>query len=190
MYPFIECLNYMLILKSCLLFFSSYQDCVIINGMAQCGEACEHYTELNDDGLSEYNINGNSYCKYYSAEGWYRMFVGQTSAQIPETCVQDSRCDGYTHLQMSEPHPTQYNQTVTRSLCYSYGSNCCFYTSHTIKVKLCFGDFYVYKLQTLPGCNIAYCAGNDLSSCSLVFCLYEYYFNINVLLLPRKENNN
>ncbi|XP_078792377.1 uncharacterized protein LOC101161675 isoform X3 [Oryzias latipes] len=136
------------------------QDCVIINGTAQCGEACEHYTELNDNWLSEYNINGNSYCSgsYYSTEGWYRMFVGQTSAQIPETCVQDSRCSSYNRYQMTQPHPTQYNQTVTRSLCYSYGSSCCYYTSDTIKVKLCYGDYYVYKLQRLPGCNIAYCA--------------------------------
>ncbi|XP_078792378.1 uncharacterized protein LOC144987172 [Oryzias latipes] len=136
------------------------QDCVIINGTAQCGEACQHYTELNDNWLSQYNIYGNSYCsgRYYSAEGWYRMFVGQTSAQIPETCVQDSRCSSSSHLQMTQPHPTQYNQTVTRSLCQSYGSSCCTYTSDTIKVKLCYGDFYVYKLQRLPGCNTAYCA--------------------------------
>ncbi|XP_036072589.1 tenascin-X-like [Oryzias melastigma] len=127
--------------------------------MAQCGEACEHYTELNDDWLSEYNINGNSYCNGdYSTEGWYHMFVGQTSAQIPETCVQDSRCDSYTRLQMTQPHPTQYNQTVTRSLCYNTGINCYCYTSYAIKVKLCYEDFYVYKLQRLPGCNTAYCA--------------------------------
>ncbi|XP_078792382.1 receptor-type tyrosine-protein phosphatase H-like [Oryzias latipes] len=88
------------------------------------------------------------------------MFVGQTSAQIPETCVQDSRCSSsYNRWKMTQPHPTQYNQTVTRSLCYSYGSSCCSSTSsYSIKVKLCYGDFYVYKLQTLPGCNIAYCA--------------------------------
>uniref|UniRef100_A0A3B3HSG1 UMOD/GP2/OIT3-like D8C domain-containing protein n=1 Tax=Oryzias latipes TaxID=8090 RepID=A0A3B3HSG1_ORYLA len=139
------------------------QDCVIINGTAQCGEACQHYSELNDNWLSEYNIYGNSYCRGYSSpEGWYRMFVGQTSAQIPETCVQDSRCSSsYNRWKMTQPHPTQYNQTVTRSLCYSYGSSCCSSTSsYSIKVKLCYGDFYVYKLQTLPGCNIAYCAGN------------------------------
>uniref|UniRef100_A0A8C7WUF4 Fibronectin type-III domain-containing protein n=1 Tax=Oryzias sinensis TaxID=183150 RepID=A0A8C7WUF4_9TELE len=137
------------------------QDCVIINGTAQCGEACQHYTELNDNWLSEYNINGNPYCSGSNSptEGWYRMFVGQTSAQIPETCVQDSRCSSYNRLQMTQPHPTQYNQTVTRSLCDSYGSYCCSSTSsYSIKVKLCYGDFYVYKLQTLPGCNTAYCA--------------------------------
>uniref|UniRef100_A0A3B3I6P8 UMOD/GP2/OIT3-like D8C domain-containing protein n=1 Tax=Oryzias latipes TaxID=8090 RepID=A0A3B3I6P8_ORYLA len=141
------------------------QDCVIINGTAQCGEACQHYTELNDNWLSEYNINGNSYCRgyYSSTEGWYRMFVGQTSAQIPETCVQDSRCS-YNNLQMTQPHPTQYNQTVTRSLCYSYGSSCCYYTSDTIKVKLCYGDYHVYKLQRLPGCNTVYCEPD------LLFC--------------------
>ncbi|RVE60706.1 hypothetical protein OJAV_G00183320, partial [Oryzias javanicus] len=137
------------------------QDCVIINGTAQCGEACQHYTELNDNWLSEYNINGNSYCneKYYSPEGWYRMFVGQTRAQIPETCVQDSRCDGYSRLQMTQPHPTQYNQSVTRFLCYSYGSSCCSYTNlYSIRVKFCYGDFYVYQLRLLPGCYISYCA--------------------------------
>uniref|UniRef100_A0A3B3HFM4 UMOD/GP2/OIT3-like D8C domain-containing protein n=1 Tax=Oryzias latipes TaxID=8090 RepID=A0A3B3HFM4_ORYLA len=136
------------------------QDCVIINGTAQCGEACQHYTELNDNWLSEYNINGNTYCSgsNYSPEGWYRMFVGQTSAQIPETCVQDSRCGNY-HWKMTQPHPTQYNQTVTRSLCIRHGSDCCSNTySDTIKVKLCYGDYYVYKLQTLPRCSNAYCA--------------------------------
>uniref|UniRef100_A0A3B3BDN3 UMOD/GP2/OIT3-like D8C domain-containing protein n=1 Tax=Oryzias melastigma TaxID=30732 RepID=A0A3B3BDN3_ORYME len=136
-----------------------YQDCVFINGTAQCGEACEHYTELNDNWLSEYNINGNSYCNgnYDSPKGWYRMFVGQTSAQIPETCVQDSRCGSYDHLKMTQPHPTQYNQTVTRYLCYTYGSNCYCYSSQSVTVKLCLGDFYVYKLQRLPGCYTAYC---------------------------------
>uniref|UniRef100_A0A3P9JEA4 UMOD/GP2/OIT3-like D8C domain-containing protein n=1 Tax=Oryzias latipes TaxID=8090 RepID=A0A3P9JEA4_ORYLA len=127
------------------------------------GLSCHHYTELNDNWHSDYNINGNSYCNgnYYSPKGWYRMFVGQTSAQIPETCVQDSRCSSYNRYEMTQPHPTQYNQTVTRSLCYSYGSSCCYYTSDTIKVKLCYGDYYVYKLQRLPGCNTAYCLRAD-----------------------------
>uniref|UniRef100_A0A3P9L475 UMOD/GP2/OIT3-like D8C domain-containing protein n=1 Tax=Oryzias latipes TaxID=8090 RepID=A0A3P9L475_ORYLA len=126
---------------------------------------CFMWTDLlsSRPGLCHHQWNSSvwrSLGNYYSPEGWYRMFVGQTSAQIPETCVQDSRCSSYNRLQMTQPHPTQYNQTVTRSLCYSYGSYCCSYTSsYSIKVKLCYGDYYVYKLQRLPGCNTAYCAG-------------------------------
>uniref|UniRef100_A0A3B3BED3 UMOD/GP2/OIT3-like D8C domain-containing protein n=1 Tax=Oryzias melastigma TaxID=30732 RepID=A0A3B3BED3_ORYME len=138
------------------------QDCVIINGTAQCVKPCEHYTELNDDGLSEYNINGNSYCNGDdSPEGWYRMFVGQTSAQIPETCVQDSRCGSYYHYQMTEPHPTQYNQTITCSSCYSYGSNCYCYSLQSVTVKLCFGDlstnFKDYQDATLHIVQVMIC---------------------------------
>ncbi|XP_078792379.1 uncharacterized protein LOC144987173 [Oryzias latipes] len=132
--------------------------CINVNGTSQCLDGCQHYTVLNDDWLSEYNVNGNSLCggNSYSSD-WYRMFLGQSSAQIPETCVQESRCSSY-RVWSTTPHPVRYNESVTLSASYARDSDCYYsYYSYNIMARLCYGDFYVYKLPRLPGCGYSYC---------------------------------
>uniref|UniRef100_A0A3P9MEV8 UMOD/GP2/OIT3-like D8C domain-containing protein n=1 Tax=Oryzias latipes TaxID=8090 RepID=A0A3P9MEV8_ORYLA len=97
---------------------------------------------------------------YYSSN-WYRMFVGQSSAQIPETCVQESRCSSLNRVWSTTPHPVRYNESVSIYTSYATDSYCYGYYG-SILTRLCYGNFYVYKLPYLPvcGCNTAYCAGN------------------------------
>ncbi|XP_078792144.1 receptor-type tyrosine-protein phosphatase H-like [Oryzias latipes] len=148
--------------------------CINGNGTFQCLDGCQHYTVLNDDWLSDYNVNGNSLCYgSYQPSDWYRMFVGQSSAQIPETCVQESRCSSY-RIWSRTPHPVRYNETVTLSIniardsdCYynyyynsynNYYYNNYYYYNSNLMTRRCYGDFYVYKLPILPGCDLSYCA--------------------------------
>ncbi|XP_078792383.1 uncharacterized protein LOC144987177 [Oryzias latipes] len=147
--------------------------CINGNGTFQCLDGCQHYTVLNDDWLSDYNVNGNSLCYgSYQPSDWYRMFVGQSSAQIPETCVQESRCSSY-RIWSRTPHPVHYNETVTLSSNIARDSNCYYnyyynsynnyyyyyyYYNSNLMTRHCYGDFYVYKLPILPGCDLSYCA--------------------------------
>uniref|UniRef100_A0A3B3BFE6 UMOD/GP2/OIT3-like D8C domain-containing protein n=1 Tax=Oryzias melastigma TaxID=30732 RepID=A0A3B3BFE6_ORYME len=133
-----------------------------VNGTFQCLDGCQHYTELNDDWLSEYNINGISLCngKYYLSD-WYRLFVGQSSARIPETCVQESRCSSY-RIWATSPHPVYYNETDIVYTTSAMDSDC-YYSNYysSVLARLCYGDYYVYKLSTLPVCGYSYCPGKS-----------------------------
>ncbi|XP_030608828.1 alpha-tectorin-like [Archocentrus centrarchus] len=57
---------------------------------------------------------------------------------------------------MTEPHPTLPGEIVTRTVCTNYYGYC--WLSYTIQVKLCHGDYYVYKLTNTYYCYTAYCA--------------------------------
>ncbi|XP_053274173.1 deleted in malignant brain tumors 1 protein [Pleuronectes platessa] len=92
-------------------------DCISNNGVARCADPCELYTELHNDWRSTDNkMNLNPRCdRDVNWQGWYRLFLNQTSAHVPES-------------------------------------------SHTINVKLCNGNYYVYKLVKPMSCALAYCA--------------------------------
>ncbi|CAB1456741.1 unnamed protein product [Pleuronectes platessa] len=92
-------------------------DCISNNGVDCCADPCERYTELHHDWRSTDNtMNLNPRCdRDVNWQGWYRLFLNQTSAHVPES-------------------------------------------SHTINVKLCNGNYYVYKLVKPNGCCLAYCA--------------------------------
>ncbi|XP_059199569.1 uromodulin-like, partial [Centropristis striata] len=133
-------------------------DCISSNGN-QCSDPCEHYTVLNDDWRSVNNTSNQSHCdRDINWSGWYRLVLGQNSALIPEYCVGVRRCGTAAPLWITEPHPTQTGEIVTRTVCNHWTSGCCEFSSHTIHVKLCFGNFYVYKLVKPSVCNLAYCA--------------------------------
>ncbi|KAA8595147.1 hypothetical protein FQN60_012282 [Etheostoma spectabile] len=61
-------------------------DCISNNGVERCADPCEYYTRLNDDWRATNNTsNQNIRCdQNVNWVGWYRIFLGQTSAQIPE----------------------------------------------------------------------------------------------------------
>ncbi|XP_078792372.1 uncharacterized protein LOC144987169 [Oryzias latipes] len=128
-------------------------NCFINNGSAQCVDPCEHHTAL-DDWSSQYNQYGNCDGSVVPG-GWYSFYLGQTRAHITETC--EEKCGRY-YLKLTEPHPTEYNQTVTLPVCHSDSVSCCNYTWFIIKAKLCYGDFYVYKLFDERRCYYPYCA--------------------------------
>ncbi|XP_053192210.1 uromodulin-like [Scomber japonicus] len=132
-------------------------DC--INGIS-CADPCDHYTALHDEWRStNYTVYQGNHCdRNVNWQGWYRLFLGQTSAHIPERCVADRRCGTYAPMWITEPHPTQSNEIVSRTVCPSWSGNCCYVRSYIIQVKLCYGNYYVYKLVKPSICNLAYCA--------------------------------
>ncbi|XP_044047286.1 uromodulin-like [Siniperca chuatsi] len=138
----------------------SGMDCISNNGALRCTDPCEHYTVLDDDWRSTNNTsNAALHCDQHNNwQGWYRLLLGQTSAHIPERCIGENRCGTHATLWITEPHPTQSDEIVIRTVCNAWSGSCCYFTSHTIHVKHCYENFYVYKLVKPSGCYFAYCA--------------------------------
>ncbi|XP_068585038.1 uromodulin-like [Cebidichthys violaceus] len=135
-------------------------DCISSNGTLRCADPCEHYTVLDDDWRSTNNtLNQNLHCdSHIEWRGWYRFLLEQSSAHIPERCVGENKCGTTATMWITQPHPTQSGDIVNRTVCNAWRNNCCFFSSHVIHVKLCSGDYYVYKLVKPSACNLAYCA--------------------------------
>ncbi|XP_030289467.1 deleted in malignant brain tumors 1 protein-like isoform X5 [Sparus aurata] len=138
----------------------SGMDCISLNGTMRCVDPCQHYTGLNDDWRSTNNTSPQDiHCdRDINWQGWYRLFLGHTSAHIPERCLAAYSCGTHAPLWMTAPHPTQPGQIVQRSVCGSWVGECCWSRTSNIKVKLCYGNYYVYKLVAPVTCALAYCA--------------------------------
>ncbi|XP_025763762.1 deleted in malignant brain tumors 1 protein isoform X1 [Oreochromis niloticus] len=134
----------------------SGMDCI----NSQCVDPCQNYTTLNDDWRSVNNTNTQVlHCdRDINWQGWYRLFLDQTSARIPEWCVESNRCGTHATLWITQPHPTRSGEIVNRTVCNVWSGSCCYYRSQTIHVKHCYGNYYVYKLVKPPACYYAYCA--------------------------------
>ncbi|XP_054906944.1 uncharacterized protein LOC129373194 [Poeciliopsis prolifica] len=134
-------------------------ECITTNGVVECLDPCVNYTVLNDAWRSTENTdNSVLHCDRFIAwSGWYRFYLGQSSAQIPEKCVAEQRCGTHAPLWINGAHPVQLNETVTRTVCNAWSSSCCRFPTHTIQIKLCYG-YYIYKLQQPSTCWLAYCA--------------------------------
>ncbi|KAG7223797.1 hypothetical protein INR49_026480 [Caranx melampygus] len=87
----------------------SGRDCIRYNGTTRCVDPCDHYTVLDDDWRSVNNtMNNILHCdRDVHWQGWYRLFLGQESAHIPERCVEKNRCGTHAPLWITQPHPTQ-----------------------------------------------------------------------------------
>lgn len=131
---------------------------------SQCVDPCQNYATLNDDWRSTNNTNTEVlHCdQYINWQGWYRLFLNQTSARIPERCVESNRCGTHAPLWITQPHPTWSGEIVNRTVCNDWSGSCCHFQSHTIHVKLCHANYYVYKLVKPYACNLAYCAGKPM----------------------------
>uniref|UniRef100_A0A669CN60 ZP domain-containing protein n=1 Tax=Oreochromis niloticus TaxID=8128 RepID=A0A669CN60_ORENI len=126
----------------------------------QSVDPCYNYTVLNDEWRSTNNTNTQDlHCdQSINWQGWYRLFLGSSDARIPERCIDTNRCGTHAPLWITQPHPTQLGETVTRTVCNNWSGSCCYFSSHTIQVKLCHGNYYVYKLERPSVCHLAYCA--------------------------------
>lgn len=90
--------------------------------------------------------------------GWYRFGKNQ---EMPTSCVPKYRCGTNAPAWLMGTLPTVADGEVSRIACVNFGdpnSQCCDLKLN-IKVKNC-GTFNVYYLMRVPGCSIAYCAGN------------------------------
>ncbi|XP_051560220.1 adhesion G protein-coupled receptor E3-like isoform X2 [Myxocyprinus asiaticus] len=92
--------------------------------------------------------------------GWYRLFIQGWSAQMPETCVVNSRCGTDYPMWLKNGHPKVGDGVVSRHICYYWMTNCCVFQFNPIRVKACPGNYYVYEFvkPTTWSANMAYCA--------------------------------
>uniref|UniRef100_A0A672MFC0 ZP domain-containing protein n=1 Tax=Sinocyclocheilus grahami TaxID=75366 RepID=A0A672MFC0_SINGR len=93
-------------------------------------------------------------------DGWYRLFIDGSSAQMPEWCASFMSCGGYSGLYLGGSHPRVEDGVVTREIYGSHFYKCSRYRSEPIQVKACPGNNYVYKF-TRPTLSIpapVYCA--------------------------------
>ncbi|KAK5606376.1 hypothetical protein CRENBAI_022217 [Crenichthys baileyi] len=67
-------------------------ECITTNGAVQCLDPCASYTILNDTWRSTNNIDQSviNCDTSITWNGWYRFYLGQSSAQIPEKCVAEN----------------------------------------------------------------------------------------------------
>ncbi|XP_072530492.1 alpha-tectorin-like [Salminus brasiliensis] len=125
-------------------------------------DPCENYTALNDQWRTARSYYGDNSHDDTLVEwnGWYRLYLEGNSAQLPEWCGSSMSCGGYTPLLLNGSHPRLQDGIVTREVYGSSGSQCRFYTSNSVQVKACPGQYYVYKLVR-PDVSIpmpTYCA--------------------------------
>ncbi len=129
---------------------------------ANLPDPCYNYTVL-DEPWRAINNTHDSVIKCDQSvtwSGWYRLFINNTSAHIPDTCVAQYSCGTDIALWIRGGHPTVEDGVVTRDVCGYAGNYCCYVGSYPIKVKACPGNYYVYELVTPTRCSAAYCAGN------------------------------
>uniref|UniRef100_A0A3Q1EVG7 UMOD/GP2/OIT3-like D8C domain-containing protein n=1 Tax=Acanthochromis polyacanthus TaxID=80966 RepID=A0A3Q1EVG7_9TELE len=141
-------------------------DCISINGTERCADPCEHYSIINDEWRSVNYTRSGPYHDDYDVprEGWYRMFLGESNARIPDWCVSRFSCGTLNSFWMAQPNPTEYGRIFKSDVYCMYPSNCYDERSYDMHVKLCYGNYYVYKLQPPKLGPSAYCAGNEWSN--------------------------
>ena len=117
-------------------------------------DGCTNFTVLSSADRAQGNIF-HSRCDDNLVTGWYR-FQGASGDRMPDKCVHGPHHCGTEHPGwLDGTHPTIAEGVVTRRVCYSRYSHCC-YSSNIIKVKNC-SSYYVYELQRPSGCNQRYC---------------------------------
>ena len=115
-------------------------------------DGCTNYIVLEEAACAQenaqppHNRNDNGL-----VTGWYR-FHGAAGDRMQDKCVLMFRCSTEMPGWLNGSHPTVAEGAVTRSVCYSDYSGCCYY-SNIIKVKNC-SSYYVYEL---PRTNRRYC---------------------------------
>ena len=111
-------------------------------------DGCTNYTVLSEADRAQ----GNAQPPHNRRDeglvtGWYR-FQGAAGDRIPDKCVLMNRCGTLLPSWLNGRHPTVAEGVVTRTVCYSRDSGCCFH-SQIIKVKNC-SSYYVYELTRTP----------------------------------------
>ncbi|XP_043094032.1 adhesion G protein-coupled receptor E1-like [Puntigrus tetrazona] len=120
-------------------------------------DPCYNYSVLDDPWRANGSQPSNMCDNSLNWSGWYRLFINNVSAQIPDTCVKKFSCGTQNPLGIRGGHPTVKNGVVTRDVCGQWNNYCCYFGSYPIKVKACPGRYYVYELVR-PTLCAAYCA--------------------------------
>lgn len=130
---------------------------------ANLTDPCNNYTVLNDSwryiGSSQPPVMCDTSVSW---SGWYRLFINNLSAQIPDTCFDMYSCGTAVPLWISGGHPTVKDGIVNRSVCSQWCSSCCYNSYFSIRVKACPGNYSVYELISPLICS-AYCVGKSIN---------------------------
>ena len=119
---------------------------------------CQNYQSLTSaDRKVTYSNRTNLLCDDGLSPGWFR-FQGAAGTRMPTSCPPGGRCSTRAPSWLNGGHPTVADGKVTRKVCFSFGSHCCYGFSN-IQVRNC-GLFYVYFLQSTDVCDYRYC-GTD-----------------------------
>ncbi|XP_035380955.1 uromodulin-like [Electrophorus electricus] len=98
-------------------------------------------------------IDSNAYilCRYTNWNGWYPLFYQGNNVEMPDSCkmsyVTEGMCGTFIPLWLNGAHPQLVDGVVTRQVCGSWNSDCCYHNSSPIQVKACTGGYYVYKFM-------------------------------------------
>ena len=85
---------------------------------------------------------------------WNR-FDSSIGGRLPQECPPVWRCSTAATGWLRDAPPTQKGVEVAKTVCYHWGSNCCYWKS-SVKIVNC-GRFLVYYLPSVSYCNSAYC---------------------------------
>ncbi|KAM5151663.1 uncharacterized protein ACMZJ9_009901 [Mantella aurantiaca] len=135
---------------------NSTEDCIKSNGSYSCIDPCFNHTILNDTWRSTSNTyDYNGYHCDNGLSGWFR-FKGEYDEQIPEHCIPQNSCGTNIPIWMDGSHPAVSDGIVNRTACSNSYAGCCS-EPFNISVRMCPKGIYVYKLQSTPNCDYAYC---------------------------------
>ena len=106
-------------------------------------DGCTNYTVLSEADRAQGNAVRDSKEDDGLVTGWYR-FQGAAGNRMADKCVLAFRCGTVSPGWLNGTHPTVTEGVVTRTVCYSGYSGCCWY-SNISKVKNC-SSYYAYEL--------------------------------------------
>ncbi|KAI4871597.1 hypothetical protein NFI96_004106 [Prochilodus magdalenae] len=125
---------------------------------ADLSDPCNNYTAL-DQPWRGTNATGLWVCdRNFNWIGWYRLLYYGMNIRMPESCVNEYRCGASITLWLNGSHPQIQDGIVTRGVCGRSGSVCCYYSSTSIRVKACPGNYYIYEFVRPTVCYSTYCA--------------------------------
>ncbi|XP_032364513.1 uromodulin [Etheostoma spectabile] len=145
------------------------ESCLQVNGTSRCIDPCQHYSVLQDawratDARADpQSVACDSRTDW---QGWYRLYLGNSSVQMPERCIESHMCGTDAPLWLRSPHPLESEGIVRAEVCGSWEAGCCQFHSNVIHVKACPRNYYVYKFVSPNLCRLAYCADVNTMVCS------------------------
>lgn len=121
---------------------------------------CLNYKSLNEStrAVTYSSKNRQALCDNRLPKAWYR-FGGGAGDKMPERCVDKFSCGTHAPGWLSKSHPLVTEGVVDATVCFHWGSTCCFWSSQ-VKVRNC-GGFYVYQLKQTPACSLRYCGNRQ-----------------------------
>ncbi|KAG9262754.1 pancreatic secretory granule membrane major glycoprotein GP2-like [Astyanax mexicanus] len=146
-------------------------------------DPCSNYISLDQSWRGTNETGGSNCDRSTNWNGWYRLLYNGMSTQMPESCINVSRCGTNVPLWLSGSHPQISDGIVTRWICGNFGSDCCHYRSFPIRVKACKENYYVYEFVKTSFCTAAYCA--DVNPQLPISATTGFFY---LLLFPNHNN--